>query len=142
MGNILQVLQAGNYSCVISNRNEVRTFLQPGVADLHYLLYHDSAFLNGAYVADKIVGKAAAALMISGGIKKLYTNIISSPALKLLGSTDIKVSYKNQVPFIVNRNQSDWCPLERLCYGQDSVDIILPLITTFIGQVRTINNAE
>lgn len=134
MENILQVLQTGNYSCVISNRNEVRTFSKPGVADLHHLLYHDSAFLNGAYVADKIVGKAAAALMISGGIKKLFTNIISSPGLKLLGSTDIEVSYKNQVSFIVNRDRSDWCPLEKLCYGLDSVDIILPLITTFIAQ--------
>ena len=106
------------------------------MADLHYLLYHDSAFLNGAYVADKIVGKAAAALMISGGVKKLYTNIISSLALDLLNDTDMEVSYKNQVPFIVNRDQSDWCPLEKMCCHQDAVETILPLITTFINKTQ------
>jgi iron complex outermembrane receptor protein len=137
MEDIIHILQTGNYACVINNQNEVRTFSQRGVADLHNLLYHDSAFLNGSYVADKMVGKAAAALMILGGVKKLYTNIISSPALKLFSNTDIEVSYKEQVPFIVNRDQSDWCPLEKLCYQQDSVETILPLITNFINKIKT-----
>jgi len=136
MEDIIQILQTGDYACVISNQNEVRTFSQRGVADLYYLLNNDSKFLKGASVADKVVGKAAAALMISGGVKKLYTNTISSLALDILKDADIEVSYKNQVPFIVNRDQSDWCPMEKLCSQQDSVDKILPLITNFIDKLK------
>jgi len=136
MEDIIQLLHRGDYSCVISNQNEVRTFLQRGVTDLYYLLSNDAAFLKGAYVADKIVGKAAAALMISGSVKKLYTDVISSPALDLLRNTDIEISYRKKVPFIINRDQTDWCPLEKLCYREGSVTAILPLITNFINENR------
>lgn len=69
MENIIQILHQGGYSCVIENK-EICTFTQRGVADLHNLLSNDAPFLKGAYVAYKIVGKAAAALMALGEIKK------------------------------------------------------------------------
>ena len=55
-------------------------FTQRGVADLYDLLTQEPDFLKGALIADKVVGKGAAALMILGGIKELHTDIISSKA--------------------------------------------------------------
>lgn len=36
---------------------EVRTFTQRGVADLYDLYQADSAFMKGAAIADKVIGK-------------------------------------------------------------------------------------
>lgn len=82
MEEIVRTLHDGGYSCVVAN-GKVHTFRQHGVADLYGLLKQDETFLKGASVADKVVGKAAAALMVLGGIKRLCADVISSSALAL-----------------------------------------------------------
>ena len=66
MDELIRLLHEGGYSCVI-RKEEIRTFTQRGVADLYDLLNQHPVFLHGAQVADKVVGKAAAALMVLGG---------------------------------------------------------------------------
>ena len=65
MDELIRLLHEGGYSCVI-RKEEIRTFTQRGVADLYDLLNQHPVFLHGAQVADKVVGKAAAALMVLG----------------------------------------------------------------------------
>ena len=79
---LIDLLHSGGYSCAIANGDIIRTFTQRGVADLYDLLTQEPDFLKGALIADKVVGKGAAALMILGGIKELHTDIISSKALE------------------------------------------------------------
>lgn len=79
MESIIDILHKGGYSCVMKNREEVRTFTQRGVADLYDLYQADSAFMKGAAIADKVIGKGAAALMVLGGFKTVYADIISFP---------------------------------------------------------------
>ena len=136
MKDIIDILHKGSYSCVIKNGMEVRTFTQRGVADLYDLLQNGSDFLKGASVADKVIGKAAAVLMILGGVKEVYTDLISLPALLLFGDTDIRLNYKNSTPFIRNRDNSGWCPLETLCHQEELPENILPLIKGFIDKMR------
>lgn len=76
MESIIDILHKGGYSCVMKNREEVRTFTQRGVADLYDLYQADSAFMKGAAIADKVIGKGAAALMVLGGFKTVYADII------------------------------------------------------------------
>ena len=71
MNKIIELLHAEQCSCVISKGEETRVFNQKGIADLYNLVCRCPHFLEGATVADKVVGKAAAALMIKGGIKQL-----------------------------------------------------------------------
>lgn len=75
MESIIDILHKGGYSCVMKNREEVRTFTQRGVADLYDLYQADSAFMKGAAIADKVIGKGAAALMVLGGFKTVYADI-------------------------------------------------------------------
>lgn len=131
MEEIIRLLQQEQCSCVISN-GEIRLFRQRGVADLYELLQQEPAFLQGAAIADKVIGKAAAALMISGGVKEIYAGIISKPALNLLHKAGIEIRYKHLVDHIKNRDQSGWCPLETICYGIESAAEILPFIQEFI----------
>lgn len=66
MENIIDILHKGGFSCVMKNREEIRTFTQRGVADLYDLYQTEPAFMKGASIADKIIGKGAAALMVLG----------------------------------------------------------------------------
>lgn len=138
MEKIVQLLHQGNYSCVIAN-GEIRTFSKPGVADLFYLLHNEVDFLRGASIADKVVGKAAAALMIEAKIKRLYTDLISLPAYKLLKESNIEVHYDKMVPFIQNRSQSGWCPLEKACYMGKNVKDVLLSIENFMKSKTDMN---
>ena len=134
---LIDLLHSGGYSCAIANGDIIRTFTQRGVADLYDLLTQEPDFLKGALIADKVVGKGAAALMILGGIKELHTDIISSKALELFQDSDIKVDFTEEVPFIWNRDHTGWCPVEAMCSEEKSAEAILPLIHNFLKRIRS-----
>lgn len=46
MESIIDILHKGGYSCVMKNREEVRTFTQRGVADLYDLYQADLRGVN------------------------------------------------------------------------------------------------
>ena len=136
MDKIINILHEGNYSCVISNGDEIRTFTKRGVADLYDLYHGDREFLKGSSVADKVVGKGAAALMVAGEVKAVYTDVISEPAFKLLDDAGIAVDYKTISPNIINRDKTDICPLEKRCINAETVKDILPIIDGFVAMLR------
>lgn len=136
MKNIIELLHIGGYSCVIMKGTDIRTFHRRGVADLYDLLENDAAYLKGAFVADKVIGKAAAALMILGGVEQVYTDVISELALELLENSKIKVEYARKVPFIENREKAGWCPLETACCTMKSAKDTYPVIRNFIVRMR------
>lgn len=136
MENIIKQLHEGNYSCVIVNKGVIRTFTQRGIADLYDLLKTEAYFLRGASVADKVIGKGAATLLIKGGVKVVYTDLMSEPAYALLVHAGIKVEYKEIVHYIENRDKTDWCPLEKRCYAETSIKGLLAIVNQFIADVR------
>lgn len=137
MEELINLLHSGGYSCVIANKGKIRTFTQRGVTDLYDLLTQEPEFLKGALIADKVVGKGAAALMILGGIKELYTDVVSSNAINLFQTSDVKVGFSQEVPFIWNRDHTGWCPVETMCSEQKSAEAILPLIRDFLEKIRS-----
>ena len=132
MTSLVNLLHKENYSCVIFGLNETRTFSRRGVMDLYDLLLNNRAFLKGALVADKVVGKAAASLMILGEVGELHADVISTPALSLLMDASVKVSFDCQVPYIKNRTQDGWCPLESACFETVSAISSFRIIQDFI----------
>lgn len=127
MESIIDILHKGGYSCVMKNREEVRTFTQRGVADLYDLYQADSA---------KVIGKGAAALMVLGGFKTVYADIISTPALALLCEAGIETTFAQEVPHIINRDKTGWCPLETACMELNTVEEMYPVIQNFISRIR------
>ncbi len=140
MEKIIDLLHSGGYSCVIGNGTEIRTFTQRGVADLYDLFQQEPSFMEGACIADKVIGKAAAGLMVLGGIRRVYADVISQPALTLLHDANVEVTYIRLVPFIENRDKSGWCPLETACYGIESVQEIFRIIENFLSKMRMKKN--
>lgn len=129
---LVDLLRDEQASCVIRNGAETRIFRERGVKDLFRLLEEDPAFLAGAYIADKVVGKGAAALMVLGGVRGVYAEVVSAPALGLFSAAHIPVEYGIEVPHIINRAKTGWCPVEMLCRDCRTAEECLPLIRGFI----------
>lgn len=133
MQSLTTLLHDGNHTLVVAGgEGEVRTFDRRGVADLFDLLTAEPQFLRGAVVADKVVGKGAAALMISGGVAEVHTGIISEAALALFAGSNVRVTFDRQVPFIRNRTGTGCCPVEALCRDCATAAECLPRIRNFI----------
>ena len=113
---LLDLLHDGQHSLVVERGTDVSTFDTKGIATLLQMVNGGSDALRGAVVVDKVVGKAAAALMVLGGVVELHVVLISDGALRLLDGTDIKVDYDRRTDHIVNRDGTDWCPMEKACH--------------------------
>ena len=66
--NCKQKLIEGGHTCVAQNDTELRTDDRRGILPLMQWL-SDGEFLRGAVVADKVIGKAAAFLLVLGGVR-------------------------------------------------------------------------
>lgn len=130
----IEMLHREGCSCVITDGAEFRMFHQRGVKDLYDILSTQPELLRGAFIADKVVGKGAAALMILGGIDSLYTDTISEAALELFARYKVEVKYDKLVPHIINRAGTGMCPVENLCKECRTAEECLPLIKNFIEQ--------
>ncbi len=71
--DLATLLRSGGHSLAVYDGTAVHTYDSRGVADLYRLLREAPATLPGAMVADKVVGKGAAALMILGGVREVFT---------------------------------------------------------------------
>lgn len=131
MEEIKKIFEEGDYTCVIKNRGEIKTFTKQGVTDLLDLYQNNKTFLKGAIIVDKAVGKAAAALMIAGDVKSVYTKVISENALKIFNVYDIDFTYDEKIPYVKNRDNTDLCPLEKLTQNEKSVQKIVKIIRNF-----------
>lgn len=132
--SVIDRLHREKCSCVISNGCGLTVCHERGVMDLYRLLTQEPERLRDTFVADKVVGKGAAALMILGGVRELYADLISRPALGLLDSEGVEVSFADVVPNILNRTQTGFCPVETLCSECRTAAQCLPLIEKFINQ--------
>lgn len=131
-----EMLHRENCSCVIARNGSFRVFRQRGVRDLYGLLSSRPELLHGSSVADKVVGKGAAALMALGKVKAVHADTLSEPALSLLTERGIPVEYTVLVPHIVNRAGTGICPVEDLCAPCVTAEECLPLIAAFINKMN------
>lgn len=136
MERLIEILHKEHCSCVIRKDDKITLCRQRGVKDLLELVGSEAKPLQAAEIADKVVGKGAAALMILGGVRAVYADVISTPALELLRTVSIPASYGEIVPNIINRSGTDICPVEKLCQDCDTALDCLPLITKFVSQAK------
>lgn len=120
MKELIELLHSSSCSCVIRSKGEMRTYFGGGISDLLALYRSDEHFLQGAEVADKVVGKAAASLMVCGGVSRVYADLMSENAQSLFRAVGIPCSYSTFVPYIKRRDLQGMCPMESLTL--DAVD--------------------
>ena len=139
MNHLISVLHSGNHSLVVGIADgNIVTFDGRGVSDLLRLLDTEPQTLSGAAIADKVVGKAAAALMIAGRVSALHADMISEQALRLFKTCaqEIAVGYDKIVPHIINRQQTGWCPMELACRDCQTAEECIVKIKEKLSELR------
>lgn len=105
-------LEEGVTCLVIKNDEVIYSANGRGVKPLINLYENEPDKLKDGYVIDKIIGKAAAIIVILGHAKKVYGEIMSESAYELLQSHNIDADFGHLVKTIVNRQNDGMCPLE------------------------------
>jgi ABC-type uncharacterized transport system ATPase subunit len=75
------------------------------------------AELEGSLMVDKILGRAAAFLVIYSKAAEAITAIVSSSGKMVLDRFGILLSYQDEVPHIKMENGIIYCPFERMVQG-------------------------
>ena len=82
--------------------------------------YLEKDNFDGAFVADKVIGKASALLLVYGKVQEVYTPVISKPAVKVFEDNNVKYSADKIVDNIINRTGTDLCPMEKKVQNIDN----------------------
>lgn len=106
-----KIFKEGNYTAVLCKDDNTYTSVYRGVKPLVIWLESKTDFCGFA-AADKVVGKATAFLYLLLGVRAIYAQIISKPALQVLLEEGIFVEYGTLVENIINRQGSGICPFE------------------------------
>ena len=136
MAALIKQLDSGRYSCVISNGGETRTYNQKGVQDLHDIVRDADPFAKGAQIADKVIGKGAASLIVLAGFTDVFAHTICTTGKEMLQANGIHVSFDEEVDYIINNAGTDWCPVEKLVKDCKTADECWPKIAQFVKEMR------
>ncbi len=132
--DMLRQLNEQGLSLVVRNHGKQTTYTQHGVRDL-YDLQH-TTLLQGAAVADKIIGKGAATLMIAGGVKYVITEAISQEAIDMLRGAGVDVQYHEVLDYIPNRDHTGECPIECSLHGYTDPAQCLPIVNAMVESMN------
>jgi hypothetical protein len=108
-------LQEKGYSLVIANKGKIIFEIKSaGIGGfLDAIEKFGRSGLDGAFIADKIVGRAAALLCVYCGVKGVYAIVLSKGGKQVLDENSIPVEFESLVPRILNRPKTDMCPFEK-----------------------------
>ena len=105
------MVEQGKAACVVVRDNKIVDASSPN--GIYYLIeLYEKGLLKNAFLADKVIGKAASMILSLGGAKGCYAENISVPATEWLSAKGISFSYKNKSEFIMNRKGDGMCPME------------------------------
>ena len=120
MNKYLEILEKTGNSLMIYKEGEV--FFE---SDLKGIRPHLKAInelgseLEGTLMVDKILGRAAAFLVIYSKAGEAISAVLSTPGKQVLDKYGLKYSYREEVPHIKLENGVIYCPFERMVQGID-----------------------
>ena len=106
-------LQETKASLVVLYANgEWKAYYQNRITDIKEILRQDKMALQGAVIADKVIGKVAGSILAVAGVKEIYADVMSQYAIPVLEENGIQYEYKNLVDYIQNNDKTGMCPME------------------------------
>lgn len=94
--------------------------------------------LRGSVMADKIVGRAAALLMLYSAPAEVHAGVITTRARELLEARGVVVYPGGEVPAIKERDGRIYCPFEAMVQGISDPEEAYPAI---VAKLRGLSRA-
>ena len=99
-------------TCVVIKNDKILN-IETGRGVKPVIALYEQGILSGASVVDKIIGKAAAMVLVLGGVKSCYGLTMSRAAVDYLKSHGVAVEYDTLTEHIINRKGDGICPMEQ-----------------------------
>lgn len=110
---VKEKLQETKASLVVLYANgEWKAYYQNRITDIKEILRQDKMALEGAVIADKVIGKVAGSILAVAGVKEIYADVMSQYAIPVLKENGIQYEYKNLADYIQNNDKTGMCPME------------------------------
>lgn len=97
---------------VLYSNGECKEYYQDRIKDIKEILQNNNLALQGATIADKVIGKVAGSILAVAGVKEIYSDVISKYAIPVLNNSNIHFEYKKIVDYIQNNDKTGMCPME------------------------------
>lgn len=111
--NVKEKLYSTNASLVVLYANgECKEYYQNRINDIKEILKENREALQGAIIADKVIGKVAGSILTVAGVKEIYADVMSKYAITVLDKNNIKYKYKDLVDYVQNNEKTGMCPME------------------------------
>lgn len=108
-------LRATGNSLMVENGDRlIFASAEKGLRPLVECIVRHKTEMAGARVIDKIVGAAAAKLLVYAEVAEVYAAIASRKAKEILEANKITFSAESIVPYIMGRDKRGPCPMETL----------------------------
>lgn len=122
---VKEKLYETNASLVVLYANgECKTYYQNRMKDIQEILQQNKIALQGATIADKVIGKVAGSILTVAGVKEIYADVMSQYALPILKENHIKYEYKNLTDYVQNNDKTGMCPMENKYKEERNIDKI------------------
>jgi hypothetical protein len=99
---------------IVKNGKVIFQTYDHGIRGLLEAIEKLDGLLDRAFVADRIIGLAAALLCLHARVEVVYAVIASGKALELLEKRGVYCKFEKIVPMILDRSGKDQCPFEKL----------------------------
>jgi len=119
-------LDAG--AAVVIARNGIIVAVEEGRGIGPLVKLYDARQLEGAIVMDKVIGRAAAALCVAGGAKKVFAQLAGKGAAELCQKHGIPFAAEKTVDVILNHERKGSCPMEKAVTGLDNPERMIEAI--------------
>lgn len=110
--NLKNLLQDSGKCCLMEYMGKTEAREGRGVAPLLSFYTDYSRSKAGCRIADTVIGKAAASIIILLGADEAYGEVMSRPALEVFKENGVKATFGKLVPVIINRRKDGICPME------------------------------
>ena len=134
MQPLKELLLQEELTCIVLHQNQLYKEKSDGILPLFHFI--EQGVLQESELADKVVGKAAALLMVYGGIHRVHACLISQHALHIFQKYHVHVTYDTLVPYIINRNHDGMCPIEQAVLTCDSFDDAYSILKAKLQQMQ------
>ena len=143
LAKAIKTIESGEFSCILIRHDEIiHRDLGKGVRPLLTLLKTEEGreLMENSIVADRIIGKAAAILLVLGKAKSAYGITMSKSAKEYLQAHGIDCKFSRCVDAISDRTGRGICPLERSVMDiddpQEGYQKIQETVAVLMGQSK------
>jgi len=110
-----KTLNQKNLNLVIAKNGEVLFETEAhGISGLLKAIKQLQDIITGSSVADRIVGRAAALLLVYSDVVAVFAVTISDGGIEILKNNRVFHQFERRVPHILDSKKADACPFEKL----------------------------